>query len=73
MKRQIVGDKFLREFGGYPEKGWQKQGEKCVAEFWGKNRCAKAGSLTGWACGCLWLYSRFAICTTSAHEMHVLV
>eukprot|EP00903_Cladosiphon_okamuranus_P012127 g11378.t1 len=34
----IVGDKFLREFGGYPEKGWQKKGEKCVAEFWGKNR-----------------------------------
>lgn len=42
-KPQIVGDKFLREFGGYPEKGWQKKGEKCVAEFWGKNRCAKAG------------------------------
>lgn len=35
---QIVGDKFLREFGGFPERGWQSRGEKCVAEFWGKNR-----------------------------------
>ncbi|CAN0459958.1 unnamed protein product [Ascophyllum nodosum] len=34
----IVGDKFLREFGGYPANGWQQRGEKCVAEFWGKNR-----------------------------------
>lgn len=35
---QIVGDKFLREFGGYPARGWQSRGEKCVAEFWGKGR-----------------------------------
>ncbi|CAN0199422.1 unnamed protein product [Ectocarpus sp. 4 AP-2014] len=34
----IVGDKFLRELGGFPEEGWQRRGEKCVAEFWGKNR-----------------------------------
>ncbi|CAM9586767.1 unnamed protein product, partial [Laminaria digitata] len=34
----IVGDKFLREFGGHPERGWQERGEKNVAEFWGKNR-----------------------------------
>ena len=37
---QIVGDKFLREFGGHPERGWRERGEKNVAEFWGKNRCA---------------------------------
>lgn len=48
--RQIVGDKFLREFGGYPDKDWQRRGEKCVAEFWGKNRCATAGVFfwVGW-------------------------
>ncbi|CAN0094409.1 unnamed protein product, partial [Hapterophycus canaliculatus] len=34
----IVGDKFLREFGGFPDRGWQTRGEKFVAEFWGKNR-----------------------------------
>ncbi|CAM9678677.1 unnamed protein product [Ectocarpus fasciculatus] len=40
----IVGDKFLREFGGFPEEGWQRRGEKCVAEFWGKNRQGRRGA-----------------------------